>query len=257
MTVSLNHKILGQGQPVIILHGLFGMLDNLLLLAKRIEEAGFMPILIDQRNHGRSPHTDIMDYTLMSEDIYQFMTHNWIHNAIIVGHSMGGKTALQLTANHENVVSKLIVIDIGIKKYDHGHQAVFDALLSINIKSITSRNEVQKLLLNQLDDIGTVQFLMKNLTRNPKGGFEWKANIETLFKSYENILDSIKWSHPCETETLFVRGGKSPYILDEDIPDIQTYLPHSQFHTIEDSGHWIHVDAPDELFNQIIAFIRH
>jgi pimeloyl-ACP methyl ester carboxylesterase len=255
-TVPLHHKILGQGFPVIILHGLFGMLDNLLLMAKKLEDAGFMPILLDQRNHGRSPHTDTMDYTTMSEDVYRFMTDNWIHEAIVIGHSMGGKTALQLTARHESVVTKLIVIDIGVKKYEHGHDAVFEALFSIDIDSVTSRSDVESELLERLGDIGTVRFLMKNLTRNPEGGFQWKANLPTLFQSYENIIDAVKWDHPCQTDTLFIKGGQSRYILDEDWSEIQKYLPQAHLHTIEHAGHWLHVDAPDELFQQIIHFIK-
>ncbi len=255
MALPLNHKILGQGPPVIILHGLFGMLDNLLPLAKKIEDSGYMVILIDQRNHGRSPHSDEMNYMLMSEDVAQFMNDNWIHEAIIIGHSMGGKTALQLTANHESMVSKLVVIDIGIKKYQHGHHDVFDALFDVDLSTIESRSDVQDILMSKLNHLGTVQFLMKNLSRNPEGGFEWKANLKALHLQYENIVDGIKWDHPCDTETLFIKGEKSPYILEEDKADIQNVLPNSRFSTIADAGHWVHVDAPDELFNQIIDFI--
>jgi len=255
MTVSLNHKIIGHGPPVIILHGLFGMLDNLLLLAKRIEEAGYMAIMIDQRNHGRSPHTSEINYQLMSDDLAHFMSDNWIHDAVIIGHSMGGKTALQFTAEHENMVSKLVVIDIGIKKYQHGHQEVFDALFSVPIDTIESRSQAQDILMSKLNDKGTVQFLMKNLSRDPNGGFNWKANLQTLHQCYENIIDGVKFNHPCDTETLFIRGGKSNYINDNDIPDIKMVLPHARFYTIENASHWVHVDAPDELFQQIIEFI--
>lgn len=255
-TVPLHHKILGQGFPVIILHGLFGMLDNLLLMAKRLEDAGFMPILVDQRNHGRSPHTNDMNYKVMSEDVYQFMTDNWIHEAIVIGHSMGGKTALQLTAHHEDMVSKLIVIDIGVKKYQHGHDAVFDALMSVKLDTVSTRGEVEDILMNKLGDMGTVLFLMKNLSRKPEGGFQWKANIQTLYDSYENIIDAVQWTHPCQTDTLFIRGGRSSYILDEDWPDISSFLPNARLHTIENAGHWLHVDAPDELFQKIIHFIQ-
>lgn len=255
MTVSLNHKIIGQGPPVIILHGLFGMLDNLLLLAKRLEEAGYMAILIDQRNHGRSPHTLEMDYQLMSDDLAHFMSDNWIHDATIIGHSMGGKTALQFTAEHENMVSKLVVIDIGIKKYHHGHDQVFDALFAVPIDTVESRSQVQDILMSKLNDKGTVQFLMKNLSRDPNGGFNWKANLHTLHLRYENIIDGVKFNHPCDTETLFIRGGKSNYIHDDDIQDIKKVLPHAHFNTIEHASHWVHVDAPDELFSQINDFI--
>lgn len=252
----LNYKIIGQGKPIIILHGLFGMLDNWLSTAKRLESEGYMAILVDQRDHGRSGHTDDFSYPLLAEDLYHFMEENWIHDAILIGHSMGGKTSMQFVAEHESMISKLIIIDIGIKKYTGGHQDVFDALFAVDINAVQSRDQVQQILMQHLNDIGTVQFLMKNLSRNKDGGFEWKMNLHLLYSKYQNILDDIKFSHPCDTDTLFVRGGRSRYIADEDWLEISKYFQNSRLKTIQDAGHWVHVDQPDELFETIIDFIR-
>ncbi|MFZ1751172.1 MAG: alpha/beta fold hydrolase [Saprospiraceae bacterium] len=256
MTVPLNYKIMGQGHPVIILHGLFGMMDNWMNMAKRLESAGWMPILIDQRDHGRSPHTDDFSYPLLAADLYQFMEDNWIHDAVLIGHSMGGKTGLQLVSEHESFISKLIVIDMGIKPYQHGHQEVFDAFFAVDLDHISSRSEVEDIMMQQLNDLGTVQFLMKNLTRLQSGGYAWKANISLLYEKYENILKKIDFMYPSDTETLFIKGANSPYILSSDFDNIQQVLPNARLSTIQNAGHWIHVDQPDELFSQIIDFIK-
>ena len=256
MNPTLNFKTVGQGPPVIILHGLFGTLDNWLTTARKLEDEGFMTFLIDQRDHGRSDHTDAFNYTLLADDILRFMEENWIHETILIGHSMGGKTGLKFVSEHEDMVTKFIVIDICFRKYPSGHEDVFEALLKVDLNKIKSRKEVQDILMNKINNQGTVQFLMKNLTRKIEGGFEWKLNLSLLYKEYENILDEIKFDHPCETKTLFIRGSRSNYIRDEDIPVIQKTFPNSRIVTIEGAGHWVHVDKPNELFEEINAFIR-
>jgi esterase len=256
MSPQLNYKIIGQGKPVIILHGLFGMLDNWLNMSKKLEASGYMVILIDQRDHGRSEHTDDFSYPLLADDLYRFMEDNWIHDAVLIGHSMGGKTSLQFVADHESSISKMIVIDIGIKKYKGGHQDVFDALFAVDLNQAQSRNDVQNVLMQHLHNLGTVQFLMKNLTRQKEGGFEWKMNLTLLHQKYQNILDGITFSHICDTDTLFIRGDLSDYIVDDDWNSIQKMLPKAKLKTIKDAGHWVHVDQPDELFSTIIDFIK-
>ena len=256
MSLQLNYKIIGQGPPIIILHGLFGMLDNWLNIAKMLEEAGYMVVLIDQRDHGRSEHTNDFSYPLLANDLHQFMEENWIHEAILIGHSMGGKTSLQFVADHDSMISKLIIIDIGKKTYLGGHNDVFEALFAVDIDKIHTREEVQIILMDRLNSIGTVQFLMKNLTRRKEGGFEWKMNLPLIFNKYNNILKEINFLHPVNTETLFIRGGKSEYITDADWPEIIKALPLAELITIKEAGHWVHADQPIELFNKIIDFIK-
>ena len=256
MAATLHFKTLGQGDPVIVLHGLFGMLDNLLSLGKKLEDEGFMAFLVDQRDHGRSPHTTAFDYRLLAEDLSSFMEENWIHEGILIGHSMGGKTCLEFLIQNSDIITKAIIIDIGIKKYEEGHLTVFDALLAIDIDKVENRNEVENTLMSKLNDYGTVQFLMKNLTRKKTGGFEWKVNLPLIYKEYSNILADIPVDEPIYTDILFIRGAKSDYILDEDIPIIKEKFPNASFVTIADAGHWVHVDKPNELFEQIISYIR-
>jgi pimeloyl-ACP methyl ester carboxylesterase len=255
-SISLNHKIIGQGPPVIFLHGLFGTSDNWLNFARKLEAHGYMSILVDQRDHGRSPHTSAFSYPILANDLYDFMNENWIYSSIIIGHSMGGKTGLQFASQYPHMISKFICIDIGIKKYEQGHNAVFDALFSVDIDKVESRDEVYHTLISRLKDEGTVQFLMKNLSRRKEGGFEWKLNLQLLFNEYPNILASISIEDKNDTDVMFIRGSKSNYILDEDIPNIQQKFPRAQIKTIQGAGHWIHVDKPIELFDQIMDFIK-
>lgn len=255
MYPNLNYKIIGQGPPIIILHGLFGMLDNWNNFARKLEEAGFMVILIDQRDHGRSDHTDDFSYPLLANDLYNFMSENWIYDSVLIGHSMGGKTSLQFVSQYESMISKLIIVDIGIKKYESGHHDIFKALFSIPIDTITRRKEAEDLLFKELGNERIVQFLMKNLTRTKAGKYEWKMNLPLLYDKYPNILDEIKFKSPMDVDTLFIRGGKSGYISDEDWPGIKKAFTNSTLKTFEDAGHWIHVDKPDELFQTVIDFI--
>lgn len=256
MNPHLNFKIYGQGQPVIILHGLFGTLDNWHSFAIMLENAGYMAILLDQRDHGRSEHTHDFNYEILAKDLFSFLEENWIYEGTIIGHSMGGKTCLKYIADYDPTNFKFVIVDIGIKKYKEGHLEIFEALLSINLDEITSRSQVENILMDGLKNRSIVQFLMKNLTRTKSGGFEWKINLPLLYKNYEHILEAIHFKHESLAETLFIRGGQSRYILDEDWPQIQKILPDSQLITIEDAGHWVHAEKPDELFNTIIDFIK-
>lgn len=256
MVPKLNYRIIGEGQPVIILHGLFGMLDNWLTIGKKLSDAGFMAILIDQRDHGRSQHTHRFDYKVLAEDLLHFMEEHWIHSAHLIGHSMGGKTALQFVVDHTSDIKKLVVVDIGIKAYAGGHEDVFKALLAVDLPQISDRDSVQKIISGFIDDSGTVQFLLKNLTRHKDGHFEWKMNLPLLYKNYQNILAPIELDHKCYTDTLFISGAESNYILDSDIANIIEHFPHAGFHTIPSAGHWVHADNPDELFKTIIDFIK-
>ena len=255
--IKLNYKTLGEGQPIIFLHGLFGMLDNWQTFAKKMADHGLMPILIDQRDHGKSPFTQAFNYHLLAQDLLHFMEDNWIHQAIILGHSMGGKTAMQFAGEYPEMVEKLIVVDIAPKAYHGGHQEIFKALMSIDLAQAQSRQEVQDHLVNSLDeDESTIQFLLKNLQRDKEaGGYRWKMNVDVLYDNYDSILDNIDLMHPYEGPSLFVRGGDSRYILDEDWDNIKLQFTNSSLHTIKGAGHWVHAQAPDALFDVVTEFI--
>lgn len=255
--ITLNYKVLGEGQPVVVLHGLFGMLDNLQLFAKGLADKEYMVYLVDQRDHGRSPHTDEFSYPVLANDLLHFTESQWLHQTMLIGHSMGGKTTLQFLVDHPGIVTKAVVIDIGIKTYIGGHENIISALESIPLDKITSREEVQNLLMDKIRDLGTVLFLMKNLSRDKDTlTFEWKMNLPLLKKNYHHILSGIHIDGTIDTDILFVRGEKSNYIEDGDLPMIKQKCPNASFVTIPDAGHWVHADNLPALLDEIITFLE-
>ncbi len=256
--MDLNYKSFGQGRPIIFLHGLFGMLDNWQTFGKKMADNDFLVYLIDQRDHGKSSFTEEFTYHLLANDLRTFMEENWLHNAIIVGHSMGGKTAMQFASEYPDMVDKLIVVDIAPKKYTGGHSEIFDALMSIDLDKADSRDEVSTHLYAKLpnEEESTIQFLLKNLQRNKEGGYRWKMNVANLNNHYLNILDIPMLHNNIEVETLFVRGEDSDYINDDDWANIQEIFTNVSLHTVKSAGHWVHAQQPDELFETFLSFIN-
>lgn len=254
--MTLKFKSFGSGDPVIILHGLFGTLDNWQTMAKRLAE-DFTVFIIDQRNHGKSPHMDEINYPLMAEDLRTFMEDHWMYDAHIIGHSMGGKTAMQFALDNQDMVNKLVVVDIAPKAYVGNHQSIFEALFDVPLETLKSRSEAAKILEAKMgNDPGTIQFLLKNLTRNKEGQYNWKMNLPVLHKDYKNILAAVNGAEAFDKETLFIKGGKSNYILEEDQQDIQLLFPEAKFEVVKDSGHWVHAEAPDALYQLMISFLK-
>ena len=253
---NLNFKSFGQGRPIIFLHGLFGMLDNWQTFGKRMAEEDFLVYLVDQRDHGKSPFTKEFSYPILANDLKEFMDQNWLYEAVILGHSMGGKTAMQFASEYPDMIDKLIIVDIAPKQYKGGHESIFNALRSIDLSKVESRKEVNDHLQSNLDEAeSTIQFLLKNLKRNKEGGYQWKMNVENLYNHYDGILSNTLSNEEIDVETLFVRGGASEYIKDSDWESISKQFIHSELKTIEDSGHWVHAQKPDELFDVILSFI--
>jgi pimeloyl-ACP methyl ester carboxylesterase len=254
-TVPLYHKIIGEGEPLIIIHGLFGMSDNWASFARRVAEER-MVILVDARDHGRSPHTDEINYELIAEDLAKVMEDNWIHHADVLGHSMGGKAAMKLASLHSSMVSRLIIVDIGPGENPDRHTDIFNAMESVDLVNGHSRKEIEDHLLQDIHSISTVRFLMKNLARN-KGfnGFRWKMNLPLLRKHFPDILASIELDH-IDIPTLFVRGEDSDYIdpIQESI--IEAHFNHYEIVDIPEAGHWVHADQPDALYDTLYDFLN-
>lgn len=253
--VDLNYKVFGQGEPVIILHGLFGMLDNWQSIARNLSEQ-FTVFAIDQRNHGRSSRSDSMNYSLMAGDLEKFMDKHWIQQATLIGHSMGGKTAMQFAGDFPDKVEKLIVVDIAPKKYPNKHQAIFDALLSVPVHQLSSRSEAEIMLSQKIDTDSIKQFLLKNISRNKNGNYEWKMNVPALYSNYDRILESVEPDEPFEKPTLFIRGENSNYILDEDQGKIHQLFPKADIRTIAHAGHWVHAEQPGVFLETVKAFLN-
>ena len=252
--MKLNHKILGSGPPLIILHGLFGMLDNWRTVA-RMMEGKFQCILVDLRNHGKSPHSDVMNYKVMSEDILELMNTLSLPFAIVLGHSMGGKVAMQFALDHPDKVEKLIIVDISPKQYPRHHDHVLNAIESIDPAKLPDRAEAEKNFRSHLaGDEATIQFLLKNLNRRHQGGFEWKGNMPVIIKEYDSLMEEIKSDKTFPKPTLVILGELSNSVRDEDWPGFQKLFPECQLVTISKAGHWVHADQPKAITEAILTF---
>lgn len=253
--MNLNHKIFGDGPPLIILHGLFGMLDNWQTLARRWAEQ-YTVILVDQRNHGRSPHTEEHTYPLMANDLMEFMGFKGIYEANIMGHSMGGKTAMQFAQYHPEMVNKLIVVDIAPKIYQAGHNVIFEALTRFPLQEINDRKAADAWLAKRIPEASVRQFLLKNLTRDKTtGGYRWKMNLPVLQDHYQDVLLNIEEGDVFEEPALFIRGDRSHYVQDEDILTILDLFLNARVETIADAGHWVHAEQPEILFQLVSDFL--
>ena len=254
--MELAFREFGQGQPLIILHGLFGQSDNWNTLAKRFVESGFRVFTVDQRNHGLSPHSDEWSYEAMAHDLKEFIDYHNLHNPILLGHSMGGKTVLFFELLYPNVSVKNIVVDIAPRAYEPHHQEVLEALKAVDFSNINTRKEAEVILGNYISDFGTKQFLLKNIywREDETKQMDWRFNLKVIC---ENI-DSIGIELPFFTSNkpfLFIRGDKSNYINDTDCVEIEKRFTKIEIETIPNSGHWVHAEQPDAFFNCVLKFI--
>lgn len=252
--MELNYKQLGEGEPIIILHGLFGMLDNWQTLGRKLAE-NYSVYLIDQRNHGRSPHADEHTYESMAEDLKQFMDSILLPKAHIMGHSMGGKTAMQFATYYPEMVDHLIVVDIAPKVYRPGHDDIFQALQELQLEEAISRSDVDKQLGRYIDSEGVRQFLLKNIVRDKATGFRLRMNLPVIYRDYEKILDNPDWEEVFEGPALFIRGAESKYVADKDMLTILEHFPAAKLETIKEAGHWVHADQPDRLLQLLRTFL--
>ncbi|MDG1996366.1 MAG: alpha/beta fold hydrolase [Emcibacteraceae bacterium] len=242
-------------KPLIIIHGLYGSAANFRGLAKIYAE-DFIVFCIDLRNHGNSPHSEKITYSLMAEDVIEFMDDQGIRKAHILGHSMGGKTAMQLALNYPDRIDKLVIGDIAPVEYPHHHETIFEGLLAIPVANIERRGEAEQVLKHYVAEAGVRLFLLTNLIRADDGqGFKWRINIAALIGEYKHIQaapEGISY----EGETLFIRGANSDYIADEYVPETLEFFPNANIETIDDCGHWLHSEKPKEFSEIMLNFLR-
>ena len=252
--MKLFFRELGNGKPLIILHGLFGSSDNWLTIAKQLAD-DYKVYSVDQRNHGNSPHSDQFDYPTMADDLYDFITENNIDNPIIIGHSMGGKVAMQFAVSHPNMWDKLVVVDIAPKSYPVHHDKILEGLNSLNLSELNSRGDADKQLAQYVPEIGVRQFLLKNLSRD-SDGFNWKINLPILTKNIEIIGAGLNGKLDSEREVLFINGANSGYIKENDFDLIREHFPEAEIRTIQNAGHWVHAEKPDEFMDIVTKFLK-
>lgn len=254
--MKLAYREFGSGQPLIILHGLFGQSDNWNTLAKRFAEKGFHVFTIDQRNHGLSHHDDMWDYQSMAMDLKEFIETHQLQNVILLGHSMGGKTVLFFEQMFPNIAQKLIIADIAPRAYEPHHDSVLKALNAVDFTEINTRKEAEEILGQYITDFGTKQFLLKNIywREDETKQMAWRFNLKVITAEYNNIGVVVP-PFTSFTKTLFIRGEKSNYISDNDMIDIRNRFPNVSLNTIANSGHWVHAEQPDAFFNCVMEFI--
>ncbi|RKS55980.1 pimeloyl-ACP methyl ester carboxylesterase [Gillisia mitskevichiae] len=253
--IKLNATVIGEGTPFLILHGFLGMSDNWKTLGSKFADKGFQVHLLDQRNHGRSPHTSEMNYQAMSQDIKDYCEENDLTNIILLGHSMGGKVAMQVAGDFPDLLQKLLIVDIAPKYYAPHHHEILEGLKALDNEVIKSRGDAEDFLANFIPDKGTRLFLLKNLYWKTKEKLSLRLNLDVLSESGEEIglalPDNIIFIKP----TLFIRGGKSGYISKEDEPLIYRHFPNARIQTIEGAGHWVHAEKISEFFKIVVDFI--
>jgi esterase len=253
----LNYKKIGDsGKPLVVLHGVFGLLDNWLSISKSISDQGYQLYLVDQRNHGRSPHEEPMDYPTFAADLKDFISQQKLENPILIGHSMGGKSVMQYAVSNPETFEKLVVVDIAPRPYPVHHTQLLEGLNEIPLDKITNRNEADEILQEYEPSLAVRQFVLKNLYRKEEGGFGWRFNLPVLTSSMKNIGAAIAYSVPVQSPTLFMRGEKSNYIKDEDWEEILQIFPNAQLKTIAGAGHWIQAEQPQAFLNCLLEFLQ-
>jgi esterase len=253
--MELYFRKSGEGAPLIILHGLFGSSDNWMSIAKVLSEQ-YTVYLPDQRNHGQSGNNDVFDYDSMAEDLKAFIEQHSIENPYIIGHSMGGKVAMTFASKYPELLRKLVVVDIAPKQYSLHHDTILEGLMAVDVNTIKSRGEADKQLAEYVPELGVRQFLLKNMYRTDEGGYAWRINLPVISRDIANIVQGLPDDARYEGDTLFIRGRNSNYIRDTDEELLRSHFPTMELITIENAGHWVHAEQPQEFTEHILQFLE-
>jgi len=253
--MNLFYRIIGDGKPLFILHGLFGNSDNWQSLANKLANYNKV-ILVDQRNHGRSFHDEKFDYNVMVEDLENLLRLLKIKDASLMGHSMGGKTAMKFSLEHPMLVDKLIVVDISPRRYPVHHDYIIEALCALKVSEYEKREEVDKALAKKIDNAAVRQFLLKNLGRDSNHKLAWKINLPVIKRNLKKIVEEIKSNRSFNGPSLFIAGERSHYVKPADESKIRKLFPDSTITYFKNVGHWIHAEAPDKFCDTVSSFIN-
>jgi len=252
--VPLFSKIYGEGRPLIILHGLFGMGDNWTTHAKIIASSGWQVHAVDQRNHGRSPHHEQHNYDALAADLEQYIEDQKLENVVLLGHSMGGKTVMNFAVRNPHMVDALIVVDIAPKAYPIHHDAYIEAMKSVDFNTAKSRKDVEAVLSKTLSSPGIIQFFMKSLYWKTKEELSWRFNLLGLESELHQVGEALEFGY-YNGPTLFVAGGMSGYIEERDEAKIHEHFPNATVQTIDSAGHWVHAEAREAFATCIADFL--
>ncbi|PKH50501.1 alpha/beta hydrolase [Tenacibaculum sp. Bg11-29] len=252
----LHSRIVGEGKPLLILHGYFGMGDNWKTHANSLAKDGFEVHLIDQRNHGRSFHSDEFDYELMVADLYDYIIHYQLEKVHLLGHSMGGKTVMLFATEYAELVDKLIVADISPRMYPPHHHDILKALNSVDFTIQNSRKLIDGKLSELISEVGIRQFLLKSVYRKTKDELAFRFNLKSLTENNDEVGEALPSFTVFEGNTLFLKGENSGYISVNEEPIIEAHFPNSTIKLITNAGHWLHAENPVSFYTEVIAFIK-
>ncbi len=252
----LYSKIEGKGKPLLILHGFLGMSDNWKTLGSQFADDGFEVHLLDLRNHGRSFHSDDFTYTDMVGDLVEYCDHHKLETVAILGHSMGGKLAMFFATTHPERVEKLLIADIATKYYRPHHEDILRGLNAVDFSKKPSRDEVDQMIAPHVPDVGTRQFLMKSLHWKEPGQLAFRFNLDAFNRYVEQIGEAVPDAAVFDGPTLFLKGANSRYIKDEDHHQIKKHFPQAGIVSIENAGHWLHAENPEDFYRSAIDFLK-
>ena len=252
----LHSNIIGEGNPFVILHGFLGMGDNWKTLARQFSDEGFQLHLVDQRNHGRSFHHNDFDYEVLADDLKNYCDFHDLENMVLLGHSMGGKTAMLFATQFPQLIKKLIIADIAPKYYPIHHDAILTGLSALDFETIESRKQADEILSQYVSDFGTRQFLLKNLYWVEKGKLGLRVNLPVLKENVPEVGEALPIKYNFDGDTLFLRGDRSEYIGPNDERLIKMQFPNAEIRTVTNAGHWLHAENPKEFYNIVTEFIK-
>ena len=250
----LHSKIIGEGVPLLILHGYFGMSDNWKSLGNKFAE-GFQTHLIDQRNHGRSFHSTNFNYDCLADDLFRYVIHHNLKKIVLLGHSMGGKTAMLFAVKYPKFVDKLIVADISPRYYQPHHNEILKALNSVNFTNQNTRKLVDQKIAELIPDTGVRSFLLKNVYWKEKGILGYRFNLKSLTDNNIEVGKELPLNTSFKGKVLFISAGDSGYINNEDLFLIKAHFPNSSVTIMSDVGHWLHAENPNLFYKLVINFI--
>lgn len=250
--MKLVFKKMGEGEPLVILHGLFGSSDNWQTLGREFAK-DFTVYLVDQRNHGHSPHSDEFSYELMAQDLKEFFTDQNIEEATILGHSMGGKTAMRFAQRYPENVKKLVVADMGVKAYPAHHEDILDAFYSLDLEFLESRKDAEAVMKPRIPNFSVRQFILKNLYRKSKTEFAWRVNFPVVEDNMDDILAALP-RNVVDKPVLFLYGEKSQYIEKSDFDNIREIFPLAKFASLP-TGHWMHAEDGQGFYTKVMEYV--
>lgn len=255
--MQLFFRHFGSGDPVVIVHGLFGLSDNWVTFGRGL--AGSYSVYIpDLRNHGQSPHSNVFDFPSMEQDLLEFLEDHNLRNVNLIGHSLGGKVSMSFALHHPDLVKKLVIVDISLRRSRPGQeqQQLLDAMRSVDFSQVRSRSDAEAQLAEIIQNQRLRLFLLKNLYWRTSGRLDWRLNLKVIYENLHFVFEGIEVPGTFTKPVLIIRGGLSDYILPEDIPVFQMKFPGAVVKTIAKASHWVHADAPGEFAGLVTAFLN-